>query len=89
MLTGKSCFVCKHTKAVDPKIHMHRFPKEVIRRQQWLEALGIEEGDLPKDARVCNHHFPDGDSTKLPSLTLGKKFASPKKRSALPLPPTK
>ena len=51
MPTGKSCFVCKHTKAVDPKIHMHRFPKEVIRRQQWLEALGIEEGDLPKDAR--------------------------------------
>ena len=61
-------------------------------RQQWLEALGIEETDLPKDPRVCSRHFSDGDATKLPSLTLGKKFASPKKRSApvrIPIPPTK
>ena len=79
MPTGKSCFVCKHTRAVDPTVHMHRFPKEVILKKQWLEALGIEEADLPKDPRVCSRHFPDGDSTKLPSLTLGKKFASPKK----------
>ena len=75
MPTSKSCFICKHTKAVDPTIHMHRFPKEVARKQQWLEALGIEEVDLPKDSRVCSRHFPDGDSTKLPSLTSGKKFA--------------
>ena len=92
MPTGKSCFVCKHTKAVDPTIHMHRTPKEGTHRQQWLEAMGIEEVDLPKDPRVCTHHFPDGDATKLPSLTLGKKFASPKKRSVpirKPLAPTK
>ena len=37
-----------------------------------LEALGLGEADLPKDARVCSHHFPDGDATKLPSLTLEK-----------------
>ena len=92
MPTGKSCFVCKHTKAVDPTVHMHRLPKDVTRKQQWLEALEIEEADLPKDVRVCSRHFPDGDATKLPSLTLGKKFASPKKRSApvrMPLPSTK
>ena len=92
MPTGKSCIVCKYTKALDPTVHMHRIPKVVPLRQQWLEALGIEETDLPKDPRVCSRHFSDGDATKLPSLTLGKKFASPKKPSAaifIPLPPTK
>ena len=79
MPTGKLCIVCKHTKALDLTVHMHRIPKVVPLRQQWLEALGIEETDLPKDPRVCSHHFSDGDATKLPPLTLGKKFASPKK----------
>ena len=27
----------------------HRFPEEVARKKQWLEALDIEEVDLPKD----------------------------------------
>ena len=49
MPTGKSCFVYKHTKAVDPTVRMHRIPTEVKHRQQWLEALGIEEINLPKD----------------------------------------
>ena len=92
MPTGKSCIVCKHTKAVDPTVHMHRIPKVMPLMQQWLEALGIEETDLPKDPRVYSRHFSDGDATKLPSLTLGKKFASSKKQSVpvrIPLPPTK
>ena len=56
-------------KTVDPLVHMHRFPKEVARKQQWLEALNIEEADLPKDPRVCSQrHFPDGNSIKLPSF---------------------
>jgi len=57
---------------------MHRFPPD--RRQQWIEALDIQE-DLPANARICSCHFPDGDTSKLPSLTLGKRFASPLKRS--------
>ena len=78
MPTGKSCIICKHTTTTDPTVHMHRTPKVVPLRQQWLKALGIEETDLPKDPRVCSCHFSDGDATKLLSLTLGKKFTSPK-----------
>ena len=77
MPTSKSCFVYKYTKAVDTTVHLHRLPKEVICKQQWLGTLEIED-DLPKDARVCSCHFPDDDGTKLPSLKLGKKFVSPK-----------
>ena len=28
---------------------------------------------LPKDPRVRSHHLPNGDATKLPSITLEKK----------------
>ena len=74
MPTGKSCIVCKHTKALDPTVHMHRIPKVMPLRKQWLEALGIEETDLPKDPRVCSRHFSDGDATKLPSSTLERSL---------------
>ncbi len=89
---GKSCYVCKHTKARDPGAHMHRFPSEIEKRQQWIEALSLQGRDLPKDARVCSKHFPDSDTSKLPSISLEKRFASPKKRPAivrLPIPPRK
>ena len=57
---------------------MHRIAKEGTLWQQWLKGLGIEEVDLLKDTRICSRHFLDGDATTLPSLTLGKKFTSPK-----------
>ena len=69
MPTGKLCIICKHTKTIDLTIYMHRIPKEGTFQQLWLVALGTEEVDLPKDARTCSRHFPDGDATKLPSLT--------------------
>jgi len=66
----KSCYVCKHTKAMDPGVHFHGL------RQEWMEALNIEEGDLP---RIYSHRFLDDDASKMHSLTLGNKFASPLK----------
>ena len=49
-----------------------------------MEALNIEQSEsIPSDARVCSRHFPDGDALKLPSLSLGKRFASPRKRRAV------
>ncbi len=92
MPAGKSCYVCKHTKAQDPGVHMHLFPVNTEKRQQWCQALNTQEKDLPKDARVCSRHFPNGDAVNLPSLSLGKRFASPKRRPAptcLPLSPRK
>ena len=79
---GKSCIVCKHTKARDPAVHMHRFPHNPGKRQQWCKALCVQEEDLQSDARVCTRHFPNGDTSNLPSLSVGKRFASPKKRPA-------
>lgn len=73
-------------------MHMHWFPSNPERRQQWCLALCMEEKDLPADARVCSRHFADGDTSNLPSLTLGKRFASPKKRPVrvrVPLSPKK
>ena len=77
---GKSCIVCKHTRARDPGVHMHRFPANPDKRQEWCEALCLQEKDLRSDARVCSRHFPNGDTSNLPSLSVGKRFASPKKR---------
>ena len=77
---GKSCIVCKHTRARDPGVHMHRFPANPDKRQEWCEALCLQEKDLRSNTRVCSRHFPNGDISNLPSLSVGKRFASPKKR---------
>ena len=93
--TCKCCYICKHTKARDPGVCMHRFPASSERRQQWCQILQIQEKDLPKDARICStccRHFVDGDTSNLPSLSIGKRFASPKKWPLLirvPVPPRK
>ena len=48
----------------------HRFPKQPERRALWLE---LSESDIKDEStRVCSRHFPNGDSFKPPSLTLGK-----------------
>ena len=39
----------------------------------------VSESDVADHHRVCSQHFPNGDSTQLPSLYLGKHFRSPKK----------
>ena len=89
---GKSCIVCKHTKAVDPGVDMHRFPANKKKRQEWCLALNVKEKDLTADPRVCSRHFSDGDALNMPSLSVGKRFASPKKRPVricVPAPPRK
>ena len=60
---------------------MHRFPTKAdhLRRQQWLIALGLKEEQLQDHHRICSRHFPNGDVSQVPSLHLGKRFASPKK----------
>ena len=58
---------------------MHRFPADLSRRVQRLDAIGLGEGDLQEHSRICSRHFLNGDTSTLPSLTIGKRFASPKK----------
>ena len=61
---------------------MHRFPVSGNRRQQWIEVLGLQEALILSHHHVCSRHFPNGDITQIPSLHLGKKFASPKKKNS-------
>ena len=74
--------MCGHTKGKDENIGFHRFPKDKSKLQEWLKAFSLEETDVKDSSRVCSRHFPNGNTTQLPSLYLGKCFASPKKRSS-------
>ena len=79
-MPGHTCIVCGNKPAHDPSASFHRIPKDPHRRAGWLRGLGIVEGDLKDHSRVCCRHFPEGDSTKKPPISLGKRFASPIKR---------
>ena len=72
-----TCIVCGNKPSHDPSASFHRFPKDPSKRAGWLRAFGIVEGQLRDHSRVCCRHFRDGDSTKEPLVTLGKRFASP------------
>ena len=51
----------------------HCFPKEPERRALWLGIFELDERDVKdENTHVCLRHFPDRDSSKPPSLTLGK-----------------
>ena len=66
--------MCGSTKIGDPSASFHRFPKDA-RRAIWLYActvFNIAKEALRPSTRVCSRHFPGGDATMTPSLTLGK-----------------
>ena len=58
---------------------MHRFPRDKAKRAQWMEAVGLADSDILGHTRICSRHFLHGDTTSPPSISLGKRFASPKK----------
>ena len=76
---------CGHTKAKAPgetkDVSMFRFPADESRKEQWLKALGLKASKITKKTRICSRHFLNGDSSQVPSLDTGKRFASPKLRS--------
>ena len=80
-MPGDICIVCANTRKKDPSVSMHRFPKEKTKRLHWLKALGLKDDDIGRHHRVCSRHFPGGDAQSHdPQLSLGKRFASPRKR---------
>jgi len=81
-MTGQKCVVCGNTKASDPSVSFHRVPKNPGKRAEWLERLQLREDSIKSSTRVCSRHFPGGDPTESPSLTLGKRFASPMKQGS-------
>ena len=79
-MTGHTYVVCGNTKVKDSSVTFHRIPKETERRAWWLKVFDIREEVIKESTQVCCRHFPDGDCRKEPSITLGKHFASPRKK---------
>ena len=59
---------------------MFRFPSDPDRKKLWLEAIGMTEDDITMHSRICSLHFWNGDPHQVPSLCLGNRFISPKKK---------
>ena len=68
------------------KILASLFPSNKEKCSQWLEVLQITENQLKPHWRVCSRHFPYSNPSKLPTVTLGKRFCSPMKFSVLLVP---
>ena len=79
-MTGTTCIVCKQTKKGD-SISMQRIPSCPIKKKEKIECLSLDKASLRDHHRVCSNHFPHGDQTQKPSLTLDKKFVSLLKRN--------
>ena len=62
---------------------MYRLPADKTKKEQWISALELQEANITKDTRVCSRHFLNGDTTQIPSRSLGKRFCSPKKRGSV------
>ena len=80
-MPGNTCVVCGNTRSNDPSASFHRFPTDLARRGVWLNVFGLSQSDIKSYSRVCSRHFPNGDVKKDPQIMLGKRFASPMKRS--------
>ena len=78
-MAGDRRIVCGNSRSKDKSVSLHRFPVDPTKRQAWIAALKLREGDVKAHSRVCSRHFPNADPSKTPDLTLGKRFASPRK----------
>ncbi|XP_044747073.1 uncharacterized protein LOC123308475 [Coccinella septempunctata] len=74
---NKSAICTRDRKA----IHLFRFPKNEIRREQWRIALGLEKTEIYTYSSVCNLHFSKAayDLEKSPFAVNLKKDAVPSK----------
>lgn len=77
LVMPNSCVYCGHGKRKGERISLIRFPKDTVKRQQWLAALDLSEDMINDDSRVCSRHFLHGDLNSIPSkakvLCLTKK----------------
>lgn len=75
-MPGDTCVFCGNSRQ---NVSMHRFPKDATLRSEWIKALGLDASTIKDHHRVCSRHFPQGDTKNRPSISLGKRFVSPKK----------
>ena len=78
-MPGDTCVYCGNTRQKDPSVLMHQFPQDPKLRSEWIKALKLNDSDIKSHHRLCSRHFPHGDQKNMPSSSLGKHFASPKK----------
>ena len=72
-MSRRRCCICGNNRSKDAGVSFHCFLKQPERRALWLSVFELSENDVKDEStRVCWRHFPDGDSSKPPSLTLGK-----------------
>ena len=76
-IAGHTCVVRGNTRIKDSSVTFHGIPKEMERRVQWLKVFDIREEVIKESTLVGCCHFSDGGCSKEPSITLGKRFASP------------
>ena len=76
-MPSNTCIVCGSTKRKGENVSMFWIPSDPGLKQLWLDALGLKEAK--SHVRVCSRHFLHGNSSNVPSLNIGKWFASPKK----------
>ena len=79
-MPGKYCCVCGNNRSKDPHISSYRFPNDQAKRLVWLEVFQMRVEEIKSHMRVCSRHFPDGDASKHPNPTLGKRLSSPIKK---------
>ena len=78
-MRGNTCIVCGNTHVKNGSVFLHRFPRDKVKRRRWSEALDLKDVVIKDYHHVCSHNLFDADASKDPQLTLGKKFALPKK----------
>ena len=79
-MPGDVCIVCGNNRAKDNSISLHRIPRNPSKRERWIAGLGLDEAGLRDYHRVCSRHFPNADAQNTPDITIGRRFASPKKQ---------
>ena len=59
---------------------VHRIPKNYPLRGVWLQALGLQSGEVKKTSRICETHFTEGDYVpgKVPGTKCLKPAAVPR-----------
>ncbi|XP_020297881.1 uncharacterized protein LOC109862292 [Pseudomyrmex gracilis] len=68
------CFLCKKKATKNANFTMHKFPKEVSIRAQWLHACKLSDKDNVTHVYICSDHFIQSDYRHSTELLCQKKW---------------
>lgn len=58
---GVMCYLCRRKASKSDRISLHKFPKNPILRNMWIEACDLSHSDNLTYIFICSLHFNDGD----------------------------